>query len=157
MSDWWLRVFGYSLILKRVSTWANKHTTDWSFYGSFDAFFLLLSSHLTTTPGMSIPHVLLHISHPLHKTCHPHAPPVGPENKEWFGEPINPWCEWLLWPLILSDASIKITIQTELKYIKDNTRKQHQKGKYNKTFLLLEQQALQLEISFCLQDLSGLC
>lgn len=43
---------------------------------------LELSIHLTTTPGMAIPHVLLHISHLLHKTCHPHAPPVGPENKK---------------------------------------------------------------------------
>lgn len=52
------------------------YTTDIFF------FFLEFGIHLTTTPGMAIPHVLLQISHLLQKTCHPHAPPVCPGNKE---------------------------------------------------------------------------
>lgn len=52
-----------------------------------------LSIHLATTPGTAIPHVLLQISHLLHKTCHPHAPPVGPGNKKWLDETGSPVTE----------------------------------------------------------------
>lgn len=52
----------------------------------------VLNIHLATTPGTTIPHDLLQISHLLHKTCHPHAPPVGPrENKRWVDESGRRW------------------------------------------------------------------